>query len=80
MLTINNYFFSRSKRAGIYAFVLRWDGKPFTIKSLDGNKVKSIVHLADGKTVKFREQDGGLYIKATGSTTHAAVGFKMVMR
>ena len=69
-----------TKDGYLYAFVLRWDGKPFTIKSLDGNKVKSIVHLADGKKVKFREQDGGLYIKATGPTTHAAVGFKIVMR
>lgn len=61
----------------IYAFVLRWDGKPFTIHCIDGSKVKSITCLTDGKKVKFKNHAGEIRVEATGSATNAAVGFRI---
>ena len=68
------------KNGAIYAFVLRWDGKPFTIKSLDGSKVKSIIRLADGKKVPFKKQTEGIRVEANGSDTKNAAGFKIIMK
>ena len=61
----------------VYAFVLKWDGKPFTIQSLDGNKVKSVIRLADGKKVRFKKQADGIYVEAEDSATNNATGFKI---
>lgn len=68
------------KDEAIYAFVLRWDGKPFTVKSIDGSKVKSIIRLADGKKVSFKKQTEGIRVEANGSDTKNAAGFKIVMK
>jgi len=74
---------SPSGKAGegaVYAFVLRWDGKPFTIKSIDGNRVKSIISLADGKKIRFKKQVDGIFVEADGSATNNATGFRIVMK
>ena len=69
-----------TKDGVIYAFVLRWDGKPITFHNLDGDKVKSITHLADGKKVKFTNQADGLHIEANGAATASATGFRIIMK
>ena len=69
-----------TKDGVIYAFVLRWDGKPFTIQSIDGTRVKSITCLADGKKVGFKKQADGIHVEANGSATNNAAGFKIVMK
>ena len=62
----------------VYAFVLRWDGKPFTVQCIDGKKVKSIIRLADGRKVKFqRLDDGGIRVEAQGAATDNAAGFRI---
>ena len=64
----------------VYAFVLKWDGKPFTIHCVDGNKVKSITSLDDGKKVKFTNLTDGIHLEANGSATDSALGFKIVLK
>ena len=66
-----------TKDGVIYAFVLRWDGKPFTIQSIDGTRVKSITRLADGKKVGFKKQADGIRVEANGLATNNAIGFKI---
>lgn len=66
-----------TKEGVIYAFVLRWDGKPFTIQSIDDTRVKSINRLADGKKVGFKKQADGIHVEANGSATNNAIGFKI---
>ena len=68
------------KDGAVYAFILRWDGKPFTIQSFDGNKVKNILRLTDGKKVRFKKQTDGIRVEAEGSATNNAVGFKIIMK
>ena len=68
------------KDGTVYAFVLRWDGKPFTVKSLDGSRVKSIIRLADGKKVSFKKQTEGIRVETEGSATKNATGFKIIMK
>ena len=68
------------KDDAIYAFVLRWDGKPFTIQGIDGSKVKRIVRLADGKKVPFKKQADGISVGADGSATSSATGFKIILK
>ena len=75
----NNIRFTRKGNV-IYAFVLKWDGKPFTIQSLDGNEVKSITSLANGKKLKFEQQTNGLHIEVTGPATNSATGFRLVLK
>ena len=70
----------KAVEGAVYAFVLRWDGKPFTIKSLDVSKVKSIISLADGKKIRFKNRADGIFVEADGSATNNAVGFKIVMK
>lgn len=70
----------KAVEGAVYAFVLRWDGKPFTIKSLDVSKVKSIISLADGKKIRFKKQADGIFVEADGSATNNAAGFKIVMK
>lgn len=68
------------KDGAVYAFVLKWDGKPFTIQSIDGSKVKNITRLADGKKMKFqRLAGGGISIDAHGEATNAATGFNITI-
>ena len=65
----------------IYAFVLRWDGKPFTIQCLDSSKVKAVTCLADGRKVRIKEQADGLRIEATmPNATDPVVCFKVKVR
>lgn len=69
------------KDGTIYAFVLKWDGKPFTIQGIDGGKVKSISNLTDGKKVSFqRLANGSISVEAQGLATNNAAGFKFVMK
>ena len=68
------------KDGTVYAFVIKWDGKPFTIKSLDGSRVKSIIRLADGKKVSFKKQTEGIRVETEGSATKNATGFKIIMK
>ena len=70
----------KAVEGAVYAFVLRWDGKPFTIKSFDVSKVKSIISLADGKKIRFKKQADGIFVEADGSATNNAAGFKIVMK
>ena len=70
----------KAGEGAVYAFVLRWDGKPFTIKSIDGNRVKSIISLADGKKIRFKKQVDGIFVEADGSATNNATGFRIVMK
>ena len=70
----------KAVEGAVYAFVLRWDGKPFTIKSFDVSKVKSIISLADGKKIRFKNRADGIFVEADGSATNNAVGFKIVMK
>ena len=64
----------------VYAFVLKWDGKPFTIHCIDGSKVKSITSLDGGKKVKFTNLTDGIHLEANGSATDSALGFKIVLK
>ena len=65
----------------IYAFVLRWDGKPFTIQCLDSSKVKAVTCLADGRKVRIKKQADGLRIEATmPNATDPVVCFKVKVR
>jgi alpha-L-fucosidase len=65
----------------IYAFVLRWDGKPFTIQCLDSSKVKAVTCLADGRKVRIKKQADGLRIEATmPNATDLVVCFKVKVR
>ena len=66
--------------SSIFAFVLKWDGKPFFVKSIDGDKVKSIIRLADGKKIPFKKQPDGIRVEAEGEATNNAAGFKFVMK
>ena len=75
----NNIRFTQ-KDGKVYAFVLRWDGKPFTIQSLDGSQVKRITRLADGKKVKFQQLSDGLRVETSGEATSAAAGFRIVLK
>ena len=65
------------KGDAIYAFVLRWDGKPFNISCLKDNKVKAVTCLSDGKKVKFKRQGDGLYIDASMTVSDPVVGFRI---
>lgn len=65
----------------IYAFVLRWDGKPFTIQCMDSSKVKAVTCLADGRKVRIKKQADGLRIEATmPNATDLVVCFKVKVR
>lgn len=68
------------KDGAVYAFVLRWDGKPFSIKTVDAAQVKSVRRLSDGKKVKFSSSAGALLVQASGDKTDAAVGFKIELK
>ena len=61
----------------LFAFVLRWDGKPFTIHSLQETNIRSIINLSNKKRVKFIKQSDGIRIKALGKPTQSAVCFKI---
>ena len=65
------------KGDAVYAFVLRWDGKPFTIHSIDGSKVKNVTNMADGKKIKFKKQTDGLFIDISMSVDDPVVGFRI---
>ena len=64
----------------IYAFVLRWDGNPFTIHCLDSSKVKAVMCMEDGRKIRFKKQAVGLQIEATGKAINSAVGFRVVLK
>ena len=64
----------------IYAFVLRWDGKPFTIYCLDSSKVKAVMCMKDGRKIRFKKKTVGLQIEATGKAINSAVGFRVVLK
>lgn len=64
----------------IYAFVLRWDGKPFTIHCLDSSKVKDVICMEDGRKIRFKKQAVGLQIEATGIAINSAIGFRVVLK
>ncbi len=61
----------------VYAFVMKWNGKPFTIHSIDGKKVKRVTCLANGKRVKHSVTADGLHINATMQASNSATGFRI---
>jgi alpha-L-fucosidase len=65
------------KDNNLYVFVLRWDGKPFTISSLHASDVRKVTSLYDGKRVKTTAQPDGLCIEANGTATASAVCFRV---
>lgn len=68
------------KDNNLYVFVLRWDGKPFTISSLHASDVRKVTSLYDGKRVKTTAQPDGLRIEANGTATASAVCFRVEMK
>lgn len=68
------------KDGTIYSFVLKWDGKPFCIKTVNAAEVKSVRRLSDGKKVKFSSSADGMVIQALGEETASAVGFKIELK
>lgn len=72
----NNLRFT-CKNGDIYMFVLHWDGKPFTVRSLKDKGIKNIVDMKTGNKIKFKKMPDGLHIDACIQTKEAAVGFKI---
>ena len=68
------------KDNNLYVFVLRWDGKPFTIHSLRASEVRKVTALSTGKLVKTTAQPDGLRIEANGTATASAVCFRVEMK
>ena len=68
------------KDNNLYVFVLRWDGKPFTISSLHASDVRKVTSLYGGKRVKTTAQPDGLRIEANGTATASAVCFRVEMK
>ena len=65
----------------VYAFAVRWDGKPFALRTLSDLSIDSVTCLADGRPVAFRHTDDGLLIDATmPDVTDPVVGFKVKVR
>ncbi len=76
----NNIRYTQSKDGRtVYVFVKRWDGQPFTLSSLVGRKVKSIVCLANNTKVKFTQTGDKLAVQATMNVTDPVVGFKILL-
>ena len=65
------------KDNNLYVFVLRWDGKPFTIHSLRASEVRKVTALSTGKLVKTTAQPDGLRIEANGDATNSAACFRI---
>lgn len=61
----------------VFAFVKRWDGKPFTLKAVKADGVKSVVCLTDGKNVPFQQTAEGLLVDASYTVNEPAVCFKI---
>jgi len=64
----------------LYAFVLRWDGQPFTISSIGRNQIVSVESLWDGKKVKTTAVADGIRIEANGNATDAAACFRIKLK
>ncbi len=60
----------------LYAFLLKADGKPFTIRTLAGKKIKRIINLANGKKVRFSAVSDGIRVD-NHESNDAAIGFKI---
>lgn len=64
------------KDSCIYAFVMKWDGQPFTIHTLTVHDVESVTDMATGQPVSCSAAtDGGVRIDAQGQPNNAAAGF-----
>lgn len=64
----------------VFIFVKNWNGKPFTIKSLNANMIDSIESLANGKRIGFEQTDNGLKINAADDMKDAAAVFKVTLQ
>ena len=64
----------------VFAFVKRWDGRPFTLPELSAAETVSVVCLLDGTSVPFTQTPDGLRIDATRTTDDPAVAFKIIRR
>ncbi len=64
----------------LYAFVLRWDGQPFTISSIGRNQIVFVESLLDGKKVKTTAVADGIRIEANGNATDAAACFRIKLK
>ncbi len=64
----------------VFAFAIRWDGKPFTLRDIDPKKVKEVTCLADGKKVKVQATADGLLIDKTLKVSDPAVAFRIELR
>ena len=65
------------KDNNLYVFVLRWDGKPFTIHSLRASEVRKVTALSTGKLVKTTTLSDGIRIEANGDATNSAACFRI---
>lgn len=65
----------------LYAFVIRWDGAPFTIQAVNGQDIKDISLLTDGSPVTFKQTDKGVRIEANMTdVTDPAVAFRIRLK
>lgn len=63
----------------VYAFILRWDGSPVTIRCLNDRRIKAITCIADGQKVAFQQQHDGVHLKTTMKVDDPVVGFRIEM-
>lgn len=69
------------KDSCIYAFVLKWDGRPFAIHNLTEADIESVTDMATGHAVDFHvATDGGVCIEAQGEPVNAAAGFRIKVK
>ena len=65
----------------LYAFVIRWDGTPFTIQAVNGQDIKDITLLTDGSPVTFRQTDKGVLVEANmTNVADPAVAFRIRLK
>ena len=75
-----NLRFTQKGSNTLYAFAVKWNGKPFYIHHLKDKEVDKVVCLATGKEVDFEQTDKGLFVKASLAVTEPAVAFRIVFK
>ena len=67
------------KEGIVYAFILRSDGSPVTIRCLNDRRIKAITCIADGQKVTFQQQHDGVHLKTSKKVDDPVVGFRIEM-
>lgn len=74
----NNVRYTCKGNSLVYAFVLKWNGKPFAISAIGKGRIKSVVGLHDGKPVAFTKTDNGYMVEASSeNVSDPAVCFRI---